>query len=161
MKNLQFNSKIPSQWSSFSDSLVVLTVNNCDLQDDIPSGIASNSHLQTLDLKSNSLSGDIPSKLCNLQDLKYLDLSYNELDTSDVPDCLANGGSVTNVNYGHQSPSSKSDGSDGDSSSGGSGGNGTVYSPYGYSSADAKSVQFQVLALLLLSSLFSGVFVTA
>lgn len=165
LKNLQFSSKIPSQWSSFSDSLVVITVNNCDLQDDIPSGIASNIHLQTLDLKANSLTGDIPSKLCNLQDLKYLDLSYNQLDTSDVPDCLANGGSVTNVNYGHQSASSKGNGGnggDGDSSSGGSGGSGssggTVYSPYGYSSAYAKSVQFQVLALLLFSSLFSGVF---
>ncbi|KAG0570955.1 hypothetical protein M758_6G192000 [Ceratodon purpureus] len=164
LRNLQFSSKIPSQWSSFPDSLVVITVNNCDLQDDIPSGIASNSHLQTLDLKANSLTGDIPSKLCNLKDLKYLDLSYNQLDTSDIPDCIANGGSVTNVNYGHQSTSSSNNGGDGGSgsggsggsggSSGGSGGNGT-YSPY--SSADGKStlvVQSQVVALLLLPLLF-------
>lgn len=154
LRNLQFSSKIPSQWSSFSDSLVVITVNNCDLQDDIPSGIASNSHLQTLDLKSNSLTGDIPSKLCNLKDLKYLDLSYNQLSTNDVPDCIANGGSVTNVNYGHQSTSSGSDGGDGGdgsgSGSGGSGGSGgAVYSPY--SNANGKFlVQFKVLALLLL-----------
>lgn len=157
LKNLQFSSKIPSQWGSFSDNLVALTVNNCDLQDDIPSGVASNTRLQTLDLKANSLTGDIPSKLCNLKDLKYLDLSYNQLDTSNIPDCIANGGSVTNVNFGHQSSSnSGSNGGDGGNSgsSGGSGGTGTVYSPYGYSGASAgKSKTVMVLALLLLTSL--------
>lgn len=165
LKNLQFSSKIPSQWSSFSDSLVALTVNNCDLQDDIPSGIASNSHLQTLDLKGNSLTGDIPDKLCDLKDLKYLDLSYNQLDTGEVPDCIANGGSVTNVNYGHQSSSSSNNGGDGgdggsgsSGGSGGSGGNGTgVYAPYGYRNAQAKAephLSFIVLAVLLLSAVF-------
>lgn len=160
LRNLQFGSKIPSQWSSFSDCLVVITVNNCDLQNDIPSGIASNKNLQTLDLKANSLIGNIPSKLCNLKDLKYLDLSYNQLDTSDVPNCIANGGSVTNVNYGHQSSSggnggSGGSGSGGSGSSGGNGGNG--YYPYSGASGRWTLRVFQsqvVVALLQLALLF-------
>lgn len=147
LKNLQFSSKIPSQWSSFSDSLVAITVNNCDLRDSIPSGIASNSRLQTLDLKSNNLSGKIPSKLCDLQELKYLDLSYNELDTGSVPDCITNSGSITNVNYGHQSTNSENDAS-------GPGGSGS-YSPHN-SASRTTSLFFQSNAMIfLLPPIFS------
>lgn len=150
LKNLQFSSKIPSQWSSFSDSLTAITVNDCDLQDSIPSGIASNSKLQTLDLKSNSLTGEIPSKLCNLQDLKYLDLSYNDLDTGSVPNCITNGGSITNVNYGHQSANSDNSGNSGSGSSSGS-----SYSPYNTNSGTTVAQPKLLLIIILLLPLFS------
>ena len=150
LKNLQFSSRIPSQWSSFSDSLVAITINNCDLQDSIPSGIASNSKLQTLDLKYNNLTGEIPSRLCDLQDLKYLDLSYNDLDTGSIPSCITNGGSITNVNYGHQSTNSNND----DDSGNGSGSNSGSYSPY-RSNSGTKVVQSKLMMVLLLISLFS------
>nr|XP_024388082.1 protein NSP-INTERACTING KINASE 2-like [Physcomitrium patens]XP_024388093.1 protein NSP-INTERACTING KINASE 2-like [Physcomitrium patens]XP_024388102.1 protein NSP-INTERACTING KINASE 2-like [Physcomitrium patens]XP_024388113.1 protein NSP-INTERACTING KINASE 2-like [Physcomitrium patens]PNR62728.1 hypothetical protein PHYPA_001152 [Physcomitrium patens] len=161
LKNLQFSSKIPSQWSSLSDDLTILTVNNCDLQDDLPNGIASNSNLQTLDLKDNSLTGDIPDKLCNLKDLKYLDLSYNHLDTGNIPDCIANGGSVTNVNYGHQSNDSgdSSGGSGGNgSSSSGNGGNGGNGGSAGEGSNEAGLLVQSKVVTLFLSILCVAVF---
>ncbi|KAG0587701.1 hypothetical protein KC19_2G184900 [Ceratodon purpureus] len=148
LKNLEFNSRIPSQWSSFPESLVAITINNCDLQGSIPSGIASNSKLQTLDLKSNNLTGEIPSRLCNLQDLKYLDLSYNDLDTSSVPSCITNGGSITNVNYGHQNSNSDNDVY-------GSG----IYGPDNGSSGTtvAQPIPMMILLLLPLFSLLHSV----
>jgi hypothetical protein len=159
LTHLQFSTKIPSQWSSFSNNVVSITVNDCDLQGSIPSGLANIDHLQRLDLSNNNLSGSIPSKLCNLKSLTYLDLSYNQLDTSSVPDCLANGGSITNVNYGHQSSSSSSSSSSSGSGSGSGSGGGSSSSGSGssYSSGNLQlnppaSSPSLLFASLLLSS---------
>lgn len=159
LTHLQFSTKIPSQWSSFSNNVVSITVNDCDLQGSIPSGVANIDHLQRLDLSNNNLSGSIPSKLCSLKSLTYLDLSYNQLDTSSVPDCLANGGSITNVNYGHQSSSnsssssSSSSGSGSASGGGSSSGNGTSYSSGNLQLNPPASSPSLLFAPLLLSSM--------
>ncbi|XP_024385745.1 uncharacterized protein [Physcomitrium patens] len=153
LKNILFSSKIPSQWSSFSDSLVELTVNNCDLQGSIPSGLASNIHLKSLDLMSNNLKGGIPSKLCNLKELKYLDLSYNELNTSTVPDCMTSGrGYTMNVSYGHQSHNS---GTGSPQSAPSGGGSASSPSSYGTSGGGATILDKSKDNALLLSAVAS------
>ncbi len=86
-----FNSPIPSAWGSFSDNLVFLIVNDCNLQGSIPSNLGDIHSLQRLDLQANFLTGVIPQQLCNLQSLNYLDVSYNNLQSGAiVPTCFQN-----------------------------------------------------------------------
>ncbi|KAH9535049.1 hypothetical protein CY35_17G034000 [Sphagnum magellanicum] len=122
LKYLQFSSKIPSQWGSFS-ALVSLTVNDCDLEGSIPSSLSNIHTLTHLDLQNNNLSGSIPSNLCKLETLTYLDLSSNDLHTSSssIPSCLNN---ITTFNYGNQGTGNGGEGGGGSNNGGGDGGNG-------------------------------------
>ncbi|KAH9536534.1 hypothetical protein CY35_16G005000 [Sphagnum magellanicum] len=122
IKYLQFSSKIPSEWGSFS-ALVSLTVTDCDLYGSIPSDLGNIDTLQHLDLDCNSLSGPICSSLCKLKSLTYLDLSSNDLQTSDIPACLQG---IPTFRYGNQgnSESNSGNGEGGNNGGGGNGGGG-------------------------------------
>lgn len=99
-----FNSSIPSRWSSFSNNLQNLTVNDANLRNDIPSSLSNIDYLQHLDLKSNHLTGSIPSSFCSMKHLTYLDVSYNDMSSNLVPTCLQGSTSVTLL-YGNQGDS--------------------------------------------------------
>lgn len=99
-----FNGPIPSQWGEFSGNLVVITINNANLRDNIPSSLASIQNLETLDLKSNHLTGAIPADFCYLKSIEYIDVSYNDMNYLLVPTCLQGQNNVT-VIYQNQGQS--------------------------------------------------------
>lgn len=90
-----FNGAIPSQWGEFSDNLIWITVNNCNLRNDIPSTLANINNLQRLDLKENHLTGSIPSTFCTHQKINYIDVSYNDMNYILVPACLQGQNNIT------------------------------------------------------------------
>lgn len=104
-----FDGPIPLQWRQFSSNLEVIIVNNANLRDDIPSGLASIPNLQKLDLKSNHLTGAIPADFCYRdRSVEYIDVSYNDMNYLLVPTCLQQESSNGNVSvvYNSQGQSS-------------------------------------------------------
>uniref|UniRef100_A0A6N2KGX9 Uncharacterized protein n=1 Tax=Salix viminalis TaxID=40686 RepID=A0A6N2KGX9_SALVM len=60
-------------------SLKTLTLRDCSLNGQLPTGLCDLNHLQELDMYDNDLSGFLPPCLANLTSLQQLDLSSNHL----------------------------------------------------------------------------------
>ncbi|XP_073389008.1 receptor-like protein EIX1 [Physcomitrium patens] len=96
-----FNGPIPQQWGDFSTTLVLITINNANLRNDIPSTLVNIQNLRHLDLKNNHLTGSIPSTFCTHKKINYIDVSYNDMTYLLVPPCLVNQNNLT-VIFDHQ-----------------------------------------------------------
>jgi hypothetical protein len=91
-----FNGPIPSQWGEFSGNLVVITINNANLRDNIPSSLASIQNLETLDLKSNHLTNYLLVPTC-FQGQNNVTVIYQNQGQSTSPGTPASAGSIVAV----------------------------------------------------------------
>ncbi|XP_072973889.1 probable inactive receptor kinase At5g10020 [Typha angustifolia] len=101
-----FNGTIPLQSSHLTESLVLpsythlesLDMSSNSLSGPLPPEIGSMQRLKLLNLGTNDLSGEIPSEISKLGGLEFLDLSNNHF-TGRIPDMPQPGLKVLNVSY--------------------------------------------------------------